>query len=331
MNSKTISKHLARALSLLSLGLFFSTAVDRAFAADEDSLFADFQKSVVAADPKLAQEAAMREHPNPPTEQELEKFVKALANAAASAMDRGKELEQQYPQSKYLPAVRSKLEDTLGNVFGVYSLPVPKDRAADLEVCIRGLLSRQPGDTRLYFGLCNLAASLPLTNQLAIYQELSHDPTPPPVRSKAQQALLNCERLGKPLDLTFTALDGQAIRMGDFTNKVVILDFWATTCPPCVRKLPELKELYAKYKSQGLEVIGVSLDTEKDKLTRFIHENKLPWPQYFDAAGSDSPMAKSFGIAGIPVVWLVDRHGLLRNLDARFDTEDNVRVLLKEQ
>lgn len=316
-------------LSLVLFGLFSLTTV--LIAGDESSIFADFQKSLRAADPKLAQEAYMREHPDPPTEKEMEKLVGSLCLAAVNAMDRAVELERQYPQSKYLPNIRSSLAETLGGMFGSRAWPIPQDRVVDMEACIRGLLSQKPDDPGLHLALCGVAARLPISKQLMLYQELSREPTPEPARSKAQKALLDLERLGKPLDINFTAVDGRKVSLAELKGKVVLIDFWSTTCAPCVRMLPDLKELYAKHKAEGFEVIGISLDSDKDVLTRFIEKHKIPWPDYFDAAGSDSPLAKTYGITGIPVLWLVDRNGLLRHLDAREQLGQKVELLLKEQ
>lgn len=94
--------------------------------------------------------------------------------------------------------------------------------------------------------------------------------------------------------------------------------------------LPDLKQLYTKYNNQGLEIVGISLDPDKEALTRFIKKEKIPWPQYYDPAGETNRLAQTFGITGIPVVWLVDRHGLLRQLNARQDQEQKVEALLKE-
>lgn len=176
-----------------------------------------------------------------------------------------------------------------------------------------------------------MAAGLPISKQLALYQELSHESTPEPARTKAKKALLDLERLGKPLELGFTAVDGRKVNLAELEDKVVLIDFWATTCLPCVRNLPSLKVLYTKYKPEGLEVIGISLDSDKDVLTSFIQKNELLWPQYFDAAGFENPIAKTYGIGAIPVIWLVDRHGLLRHIDASRELEEKVESLLKEQ
>src|SRR4051812_33670965 len=110
-------KRRLKSLTLALLGVLCSTTV--LFAKEANALFADFQSSAVAADPKLAEEAMMRQHPKPPTEQEIQKFIETRGLAAVSAMDCKEELEKQYPQSKYLPEVRSKLAETLGNSFGI--------------------------------------------------------------------------------------------------------------------------------------------------------------------------------------------------------------------
>ena len=65
-------------------------------------------------------------------------------------------------------------------------------------------------------------------------------------------------------------------------------------------------------------------------LTRFLEKEKLPWPQYFDPAGQNNPLATKYGVSAIPVVWLVDKKGILRHLDARTDQEQKVEALLKE-
>ena len=92
-----------------------------------------------------------------------------------------------------------------------------------------------------------------------------------------------------------------------------------------------MKELYARFRSNGFEIVGISLDTDKKVLERFIRDHGLPWPQYYDSAGPQSSVAKTYGIEGIPVVWLVDRGGELRYLDARQDQEQKIKSLLKEQ
>ena len=177
--------------------------------------------------------------------------------------------------------------------------------------------------------LCRVAAKLPIARQYALYEEISREPTPEPVRSMAKTALGKLERVGVPLDLDFTALDGRVVSLRALKGKVVLIDFWSTTCVPCVRDLPELQQRYRQFAQEGLDIVGISLDSDKEAFARFIKKEQIPWPQYYDPAGPTNRLAQIYGISSIPVVWLVDRQGLLRQLNAREDQQQKIEALLK--
>ncbi|MCE0523760.1 MAG: TlpA family protein disulfide reductase [Methylacidiphilales bacterium] len=113
----------------------------------------------------------------------------------------------------------------------------------------------------------------------------------------------------KPIDLKFTAVDGRKVDLAQMRGKVVILDFWATWCPPCRLISPDLVRLYKKYHSQGLEIVGISLDSNKQGLLDFIKKEGAPWPQYFDETGRGE-IADRFGIQVMPTLWLIDKKGI---------------------
>ena len=78
----------------------------------------------------------------------------------------------------------------------------------------------------------------------------------------------------------FTAKDaitGQQFSLSDLRGKVVLIDFWATWCGPCVRELPNVKRAYSKYKARGFEIVSVSLDTDKQRFRRFVREKRMSW------------------------------------------------------
>jgi peroxiredoxin len=297
---------------------------------DEASALATFNHSIAAADPRQAEAAFKRDHVDPPSKAEMEKFVKTVVDAAIDAMDQASQFKKHFPQSEQLNQVHNSLVDTLARDFGSMGLPVPNDRAGDLEVCVRNFLKEAPEDMRLYMVLVRVAQALPTAQSHKLYVELSSDTTPEPARGMARQGLLKLERVGSPLDIRFTALDGRQINLADLRGKVVLVDFWATTCVPCVQELPGLKQLYEKYHASGFEIVGISLDSDRAALTRFIEKEKIVWPQFYDPAGEKSRLATQYGITAIPVVWLVDKHGVLRQLDARNDQEKKVEALLKE-
>lgn len=148
-------------------------------------------------------------------------------------------------------------------------------------------------------------------------------------REKALKVKKQLDRVGQPLPLQFTALDGTKIDLEQYRGKVVLLDFWATWCPPCVGGLPKVKALWNKLHKDGFEVIGMSYDQEREKLEKFLKRNALPWPQFFDPAGSDAPLFQSLGQPGPPAYWLIDREGRISDLNANDDLEKKVKQLLE--
>lgn len=152
----------------------------------------------------------------------------------------------------------------------------------------------------------------------------------------AEAQLKLSEAIGKPFELSFKdAVKGKEISMKDLKGKVVVIDFWATWCGPCVAEMPNMKKLYAEYKEKGVEFIGVSLDAPKDeggldKLKEFVEKNEITWPQYYQGNGWESEFSKSWGISSIPAVFIVDAEGKLHSTEARGQLEDLIPQLLKK-
>jgi thiol-disulfide isomerase/thioredoxin len=136
----------------------------------------------------------------------------------------------------------------------------------------------------------------------------------------------------EPFELRFTALDGRAVDFSQLRGKVVLLDFWATWCKPCVAELPVLQELYRRHHAEGFEIVGVSLDRKGTgaKLSDFVREHALPWPQHFELnEHGRNVLAVQFGITAIPSTFLFDRSGrLVRSQLRGTELEAEVRRLL---
>lgn len=118
-------------------------------------------------------------------------------------------------------------------------------------------------------------------------------------------------------DFSVTDIDGNLISLKDYRGKVVLLDFWSTTCGPCIAEMPNVKKVYDAYKGMGFDVIGVSLDDDEAKLHEFLKVCDLPWRQIFTGEGWETPIRKQYNVRGIPSPWLIDGEGKIISYQAR--------------
>ena len=126
------------------------------------------------------------------------------------------------------------------------------------------------------------------------------------------------EMIGKPApDFSTKDMDGNPISLKDYHGKVILLDFWSTTCGPCIGEMPNVKKAYDAYKEMGFDVIGISLDTDEAALHEFLKVCNLPWRQIFTGEGWETPIRKQYKVRGIPSPWLIDRAGKVISYQAR--------------
>ena len=124
------------------------------------------------------------------------------------------------------------------------------------------------------------------------------------------------EMIGKfAPDFSLTDIDGDPISLKEYQGKVVLLDFWATWCGPCIAEMPNVKKIYDTHKDMGFVVIGISLDNDASEVRDFLKECELPWRQVCD--GQDGPLKKLFQVRGIPSLWFIDREGKVISYDVR--------------
>ena len=118
-------------------------------------------------------------------------------------------------------------------------------------------------------------------------------------------------------DFSEKDLLGNPLSVSKYEDKVVLVDFWATWCVPCVAELPNIIKAYNKHHSNGFEVIGISLDQDEQKLKSFLKAKEIPWVQYFDGKGWQNKLAAKYGIDSVPATFLLDRQGKIIGQDFR--------------
>ena len=112
-------------------------------------------------------------------------------------------------------------------------------------------------------------------------------------------------------------LKGNPISLAEYRGKVVLLDFWAVWCGPCLGEIPRIKAVYEKYHDKGFDVIGVSLDEDAAVLREFIKEKEIPWRQIFDGQKWAGHLVQQYGVRSIPAPFLIDRKGKVISVKAR--------------
>ena len=133
--------------------------------------------------------------------------------------------------------------------------------------------------------------------------------------SGASAAASPSQFINRPaLDFQVTDLKGERLSLTQYRGQVVLLDFWATWCGPCIAEMPNVKATYAKYKNQKFEIVGISLDNSPTSLEAYIASEGLTWRQYWDSGGRISSL---YNVRAIPSTFLIDGSGIIREVNLR--------------
>lgn len=147
--------------------------------------------------------------------------------------------------------------------------------------------------------------------------------------ASAQTALI-----GKPApDFALRSLQGENLRLSEYSGEVVMVNFWGTWCGPCRQEMPRLDELYARYRRAGLVLLSVSLDHERNRAVEMAQTLKVAYPVLFDELRA---VSRAYGVDDLPVTLFIDRQGVVRFVSQGYKPgyedryADHLRELLNE-
>ncbi len=109
----------------------------------------------------------------------------------------------------------------------------------------------------------------------------------------------------KAPDFTLKTLEGKEVRLSDYKGKVVLINFWASWCPPCRAEMPLFEDVYKRYRDKGFEILAISTDVNEEAVHKFLKDIKVSFPILMD----DGKVSEIYGITGLPTSYLLDRDG----------------------
>ena len=139
----------------------------------------------------------------------------------------------------------------------------------------------------------------------------------------------DCDAKRKPADLNFTLKDvnGKDVALSSFAGKVIVLNFWATWCGPCKVEIPGFVDLYRKYRSQGLAIVGISVDDPVAKLKPYVSQMKMSYPVLVGEGRGD--VEKAYPWIGLPNTFIIGRDGIVCRQRTGMATKEQVEALIK--
>ena len=220
-------------------------------------------------------------------------------------------------------------EWTIGDMAGSRGRPV-RDLALAGEV-VAQMAARVPASERRKFAeqayLDSLQKADPAAAERFLRTRVGPAETNAAVKEMAAGRLRIVEAMAAPLDLKFTAADGREVDLAKLRGKVVLVDFWATWCVPCLKEMPYVRAAYKKFHDRGFEVVGISFDKAPGaqprgmertaaQVDQFARENDMPWPHHYDGKYWDNEFGRRFAIASIPATFLLGKDGRIATTEA---------------
>ncbi|MCL2104312.1 MAG: TlpA family protein disulfide reductase [Kiritimatiellaeota bacterium] len=194
------------------------------------------------------------------------------------------------------------------------------------EKVTRTLIKEFPQQKDLYDNLTHVAERQDPWDR-ALLQEILDNAVSEHTKEWAQQRIAQMNRVGQPFELKGIAINmerRERMPLQQMKGNVTLIHFWTTWDESCIEELPRIKGLYDTYHAQGFEVISISHDKTPMAAEAFLEQNPLPWPQQWHQSRED------FDLRSFPTLWLVDKQGIVRDVNAQNGTEQKIKKLLAE-
>lgn len=151
------------------------------------------------------------------------------------------------------------------------------------------------------------------------------------LKQRIDDDLKRLAMLGKPLAMQWTSIGGQDVDLAKLRGRVVLIYFFAAWSPPAMAELDWVKALADQNTAGAVQTLGISLDENREALAGILATHKINWPVFFDGKSWESPLVRSLGINSLPTLWIVDRRGNLRAINARGEASAIIAQLLRER
>jgi thiol-disulfide isomerase/thioredoxin len=255
----------------------------------------------------------------------LDKFAEAHKDDPAAKMAQT-EIKQLIPQLVQLggPAVSKLVRSQLAKAM---------DNSAKAQMTLLlGKCLRNDSEAAYQQGQKDKAAKIAAEAEDVLAKATKDFGDVPGARQEAENNLFLLQKLsvGKPaVDIAGEDISGKKLKLSDYRGKVVVVDFWASWCGPCVAMIPHEKELVKRMKDRPFAFIGVNADNNQDTAKAYIEKQAISWPNIFDGRGG--PIHRDYHISYWPTIYVLDTNGVIRFRDVRGEDMDRaVEELLKE-
>ena len=213
-------------------------------------------------------------------------------------------------------------------------MTIPTDREREtLTEQMNAFQTRYPNDRRvaaLITEVATLFDDQPRRKQALLNQALAAARTPE-LRARIADDLRRLALLGRPIEVRGKTASGTEVDLARLRGKVTLVYFFASWSPPSLAGIAEVEYLRKTFAREPVEVLGVSLDSSPEALASTLKARNIAWPVIFDGKGWESPLVRGLSLNALPTLWVVDRQGNLRTLNAKTESEALVRELLKEK